>query len=450
MKRLLVTLGLTGIIFGAIAIGCGKSDVPPGEIWGKKSNGLIMKLTAQTNVETDGAFEVAVAIKNVSRNPVVLNEVSPENFACQFNITDKNNVNVQWFCAAKSAITPTAMSTTLNPQETYRIARRLDREGVFTPPLRPGMELKINAVYEIPQAAGEGNAWQGKLVSNDVTVGIIDNNWGETVNGLRCYLTRVPDMALVTEPILLEAVIENTDLTKPVLLHASSDNKKKPQIDIEIIGEDLKPVFKSQRVPYSSVDFVSLSPGEKITVVVIPFSQDLSKRVNSLNMKLLGYQKAVASDKKMKLSEITPGKYYINLFYNHLVEKGKKYPKNWNRGWVGAIKSNVVTVNLTGGVQKSNIQTTSQDTGDYIEIKPNTGKSKTIKDKKKVASIKKGLDSLKKLKKASKSKIKGTITVFTQFGPSAIYSYSASHLEKDDDPGVQYQIPEALKSSLPK
>lgn len=446
---------LLGIIFVTTAIimitGCGKSEKPkiPGEDWGEAVKGLAMRLTGTTNVEADGIFEVTALLKNVSKDPIELKDATPECFACLFSIVDQNGLNIQWIPNTTPAITATAIPPrTLNPDETYRISKRLDKEGSFMPPLKAGMKLTISASYEVNLTGGLANTWTGKITSNPISVSIIDNTWGEPVNGLHCYLARVPDTIAVNEPMLLEVIIENTDPLKPVLLHNTSDNKKKPQIDIEIIDESMKPVFKSRRISSGSIDYITLNPGEKIHAVVIPFSADISKQLNILNIKKLGYQKASAADKKMKLSGIPSGRYYITAYYNHVAEKGKTYSKTWSKGWTGSIKSNTVLTNLTGGVSAP-ILTTSESFILSVEIKPKSGKTKTIKQTTALEDIRKSLADLKPLKKPSKAKGIGTITVVSD-NSTTIYNYSSTYLENKDTPGVQYQIPSSLKKYIPK
>ena len=449
MKRMLWA-GIILVALSIIAIGCGKSEKPkiPGEEWGEAVNGVAMRLTGPANVETDGIFEVTITLKNDGSKPIVIKDTTPESFACVFNITDQNGLSVQWLSNTSQSITPTIPPVTLGTDEVYRITKRLDRDGSFMPPVRGGMRLKISASYEALQTGVVANAWTGKITSNPLSVSIIDNTWGETVNGLHCYLARIPDSFTVTEPMFLDVVIENTDPLKPALLRASPDNKKKPQIDIEIIDQNMKTLFKSRRTS-GPVEYITLNPGEKIYAIVVPISADISKKLTALNLKKGSYQKAMASDKKIKLSEIVPDRYSITAYYSHVTEKGKTYPKNWGKGWKGTIKSNTAPTNLNGGGPGFTLPVSESSTSPYVGIKTKSGKTKTIKNSKAVEDIRKSLIELKPLKKPSKAKISGTITVFAD-NSSTTYNYSSAYLESADTPGVQYQMPSALKKYLPQ
>ena len=408
------------------------------EGYGKPVNGLAIKLSGPENVEADGTFEVTVTIKNISDKPI---EFAEGLMRPNFNILDANGNNIQFQLGINATQPKPPNNVTLPPNDTHNIVTRLDKTGVFIPTLHAGIKLTITATsgYEHPS---EASLWAGgKLVSNPLTVSITDNTWGETVNGLHCYLRPAPETITAGEPMLLEMVIENADPTKPALLHATTDDKTKPQIDIEITDEAGKTVFKSQRSSAKSVDFITLNAGEKIQAAVIPTSSDMVQKVT-----MTGAQKAPAASSKMKLSALPSGSYKIIANYSHLVEKGKTYPKDWKKGWTGTIKSNSVSAYFIGAPTPP---PPPPQPVSYIEIKPDKGKLTPLKKAKTVNDIKKALETLKPLKKTSKAKVKGTVRVVTD-GVQTNYKYSSDYLEKEDEPGVQYQIPEVLKNQLPK
>ncbi|MFA5793472.1 MAG: hypothetical protein WC980_00170 [Candidatus Brocadiia bacterium] len=425
-KALWLALLLTPVI---IMGSCGEKSRKAAELakqgWGAESEGLVAILTGPDSIEVDGALAVDLSVKNINSEPVTISD----NDMINFTIIDQNKQPVQWTRTGSSM----SMSrvVTLKPDEAYSMSCRMDANGTFVPALKPGMKLSITASYDEPTT-------KAKLSTKPLSVFIRDNSWGATVNGLRCYLRNVPETINVSSPLYFDVVIENTDLQKPVVLRSSPDNKEKPQIDIEITGNGNKTLFKSKRGSNDPYGFCSLPPGAKVYVSVVPCTKEEAAQLRQVNFE----QRAIATDKNMKLAYAPNGAYAVTASYSHLVEKGKKYPKDWKNGWTGTVKSNLVAASFTGSVAPP-----PPPAPPVIEIKPAKGKVKTVKSSKDAAAIQKSLASLKPLKKPSKSNVLGTVTVTDSGAGSAVYQYSSAYLLSD---GTQYQIPETLKKYLPK
>ncbi|MFH1227585.1 MAG: hypothetical protein V1701_06735 [Planctomycetota bacterium] len=430
MKKVLwLAMLLTPVIIMLIC-GCSERSRKAAELakqgWGAQSNGLVPMLSGPSGIEVDGPFILSFNIKNINSEPVTISD----NDQINFTITDQNNQPIQWTRIVGSAGATKVI--TLKPDETYTLTRRLDTAGTFIPSLKSGMKLSITAAYDEPST-------KSKLVTKPLSSFIRENTWGEAVNGLRCYLRNVPEVINVADPIYLEVVVENTDLQNPVVLRSSPDNTEKPQIDIEIQGNGSKTVFKSKRSESDRYGFIKLVPGAKIYTTVVLCTKDEFAKLKQV----AGEQRTVATDKKMKTASLPAGCYAITAFYSHLVEKGRKYPKDWKNGWTGTIKSNTALSSFIGGATPAVSAPAASVT---IEIRPNKGKAKTIKNSKDVANIQKSLANLKPLKKPSKSKVLGVVTVNVPSTGQFTYKYSSAYLLQD---GSQYQIPDSLRKYLP-
>lgn len=427
---------LVGImVLGVLISGCGKPKI---EGWGEYSNGLVMKLNGPAVAEVDGSFEVALDIKNLDAKPITIEEGVAEYFPLQLNITDEGGRAIQW-TSHTPPVTIAPPPITLAPKENYHISKHLERDGAFSMPLESGMKLKMKAVYE----KTTGTNWKGKLISNELAVSVGDNFWGEAVDGIHCYLMSLPESVKTGEPLLLRVVIENTNPDKPLVLRASPDNKTRPQLDVEIISLDNKVIFKSKRKSSDAVSFVTINPGEKLYTDVIPCSADIQKVIDALKPQQSGVQRAYAAENNMKLSKIPSGLYNVAISYTHIV--GKKDSQTWKKGWSGSFRSNAVVANFINTAPPEPPQPPVYS----IEIKPTSGKVKTVKSAKTVENIKKAMGNLKPLKTPSKAKVKGTVTILADGKAESVYSYAAGYLLKEGDE-TQYQIPESLKSQLPK